>query len=49
VLGGAALHLHPDRPLRVPVVHEAPPLTEDLVAERQAALQVGSHLPTPVS
>lgn len=39
VLTGAALHLHPDRPLRIPAVQEPPQLTEDLLAESQAALQ----------
>ncbi|KAL4425754.1 hypothetical protein ABPG75_009770 [Micractinium tetrahymenae] len=39
VLPGASLHLHPDRPLRVPAVQEPPPQTEDLLAEQQVALQ----------
>ena len=39
VLPGAALHLHPDRPLRVPEVQEPPAATEDMLAERQAAMQ----------
>lgn len=42
VLPGISLHLHPDRPLRVPAVQDPPPQTEDLLAEQQAALQVGS-------
>ena len=42
VLQGATLHLHPGRPLRVPVVQDPPVQTEDLMAEEQAALQVGA-------
>lgn len=37
-LPGASLHLHPDRPLRVPAVQEPPVQTEDALAEHQAAL-----------
>ena len=40
VLPGATLHLHPDRPLRIPAVQELPVHTEDTLAESQAALQV---------
>ena len=40
--GGACLHLHPSRPLRVPEVQEPPAHTEDLLAERQAALQASA-------
>ena len=39
--GGAALHLHPERPVRVPIVQLLPSnLTEDTLAEQQAALEV---------
>ncbi|KAL4859894.1 26S proteasome non-ATPase regulatory subunit 13 A [Chlorella vulgaris] len=39
VLLGATLHLHPGRPLHVPLVLEPPPQTEDQIAERHAAVQ----------
>ena len=42
--GGVTLHLHPGRPLRVPKVQEPPAHTEDLLAERQAALQASAGL-----
>jgi hypothetical protein len=42
VLLGATLHLHPGRPLHVPLVLEPPPQTEDQIAERHAAVQVGA-------
>ena len=42
LLPDATLYFHPDRPLRVPVVHEPPPQTEDQVV--QASNGVLSHL-----
>ena len=39
--GGATLHLHPERPVRVPIVQLLPSsLTEDALAEQQTALEV---------
>jgi hypothetical protein len=45
--GGVTLQLHPARPLRVPQVQEPPAHTEDLLAERQAALQASASIGVP--